>query len=113
MAGCRAASDGGRGARVCLAGVMGMNSVPDAPKEVFATFEAQTPIHVISKHQPAASENMRQPIGEGGSNSPSHQGIAYPTDVLAGWTVGSAWAMLCWIVAMWLQRRAPNRAEIV
>lgn len=40
-------------------------------------------------------------------------GLHYPTDVLAGWTVGSAWAMLCWIVAMWLQRRAPNRAEIV
>jgi undecaprenyl-diphosphatase len=25
--------------------------------------------------------------------------------VLAGWCVGSAWAALCWIVALQLQRR--------
>lgn len=32
-------------------------------------------------------------------------GVHYPSDVLAGWCVGSAWAVLCWTAAFWLQRR--------
>lgn len=31
-------------------------------------------------------------------------GVHYASDVLAGWCVGSAWAVLCWSIALWLEQ---------
>jgi undecaprenyl-diphosphatase len=38
-------------------------------------------------------------------------GVHYPTDVLAGWSAGTAWAMVCWFVADWLGRRGKLRED--
>jgi undecaprenyl-diphosphatase len=37
-------------------------------------------------------------------------GVHWPTDVLAGWCLGAAWALICWAAATWLARRFPSQA---
>jgi undecaprenyl-diphosphatase len=36
-------------------------------------------------------------------------GVHYPTDVLAGWSVGLMWALLCWTAERVLQRVGAMR----
>lgn len=38
-------------------------------------------------------------------------GVHWPTDVLAGWTAGAVWALLCWLAARWLQSRRALEPE--
>ncbi len=39
-------------------------------------------------------------------------GVHYPTDVLAGWSAGLAWAMLCWLIARALQHRGTVERDV-
>ncbi len=38
-------------------------------------------------------------------------GVHWPSDVLAGWMIGAAWALLCYTVAEWLSRQGAVEPE--
>jgi len=38
-------------------------------------------------------------------------GVHYPTDVLAGWIAGLLFALSCWLMARWLQRKGQVERE--
>lgn len=38
-------------------------------------------------------------------------GVHYPTDVVAGWTVGAVWAIGSWLIAQFITRRARRKGS--
>ncbi len=38
-------------------------------------------------------------------------GVHYPTDVFAGWAAGLVWALTCWLIARYLQKRGAVESD--
>ncbi len=39
-------------------------------------------------------------------------GVHWPSDVLAGWTLGACWAILCWMITAYLQRHGEVESTL-
>ena len=38
-------------------------------------------------------------------------GMHYPTDVIAGWSLGLSWAMICWAIKQAIEARRPSSSQ--
>lgn len=40
-------------------------------------------------------------------------GVHWLSDVLAGWSLGAAWAMICWLAAWWMRRQLGRHPSVI